>query len=370
MRERLKLALNVLALPLLLGAMVIGVQAQRNRETYTISAQAGGVNLVSGNVTVRRRETTETLRATDDLRSGDTVRTGADGRVEILLNPGSYLRVAENSEIELTDNSLDNLRLRLAAGDAIIEATGTERDHPTLEILTPQTRVTIIRDGLYRIVAGRTTEVYVRRGRALVGAGVTPELVRAGKRASVSGVSGNAPIVVAQFDRDEKDAFDSWSKERGRELARINRRLSNRSMRSALTSLDSDFWDFGRRGNRSGFVAGVWVYSAGCATFVPFYSGFSSPYGGGYYYSLYPFMTSGRCCGQLYPNNPRPGTNPPTGGGSGGGGGIVMPPGNGGGGGDVRPVRPPTPTPQFPSERVSRPVGRQMPIEGSVVRDQ
>lgn len=363
MREKLKLALNALALPLLLGAMVIGIQAQRNRETYTISARAGGVNLVSGNVTVRRRETTETLRATDDLRSGDMVRTGADGRVEILLNPGSYLRVAENSEIELTDNSLDNLRLRLAAGDAIIEATGTERDHPTLEILTPQTRVTIIRDGLYRIVAGRTTEVYVRRGRALVGTGATPELVRAGKRASVNGMRGNAPIAVARFDRDEKDAFDRWSKERGEELARANRRLSNRSMRSALASLSSNFWDdgFGRFNYRP---AGVWVYGAGCYTFVPFYGGFQSPYGGGYYYSLYPFMARGMCCGQIY--SPRPGANQPVSGGS-GGGGIVTPPGGGGGGG---PVMPSTPTPIERPVIREQPSERPAPIQRPIIRDQ
>ena len=45
--------------------------------------------------------------------NGDAVRTGLDGRVEMLLNPGSYMRVGENSEFELADNSLNNLEVRL-----------------------------------------------------------------------------------------------------------------------------------------------------------------------------------------------------------------------------------------------------------------
>jgi environmental stress-induced protein Ves len=362
MKERLKLASKILVLPLLVCALFVDTEAQRSRETYTISARAGGVNFLSGNVTVRRQgaNQTESLRASDNLRSGDTVITGADGRVEILLNPGSYLRVAENSEIELTETSLDDLRFRLVRGDAIIEATGTAGDRPAFEIATPQTRVAIIRDGLYRIVARRapnnSTDVFVRRGRALVvGTGAT-ELLRAGKHASIT---GNSPVVVASFDRDNKDAFDYWSKERAEELARINRRLSNRSMRSALASLNRGFWEDSFGGGFGRYaIAGVWVYSTGCATFVPFYSGFSSPYGGSYWFSLSPFMSSTCCLFPMPANNNQSAviTMPPSGGGSGGGGGVV------------RPVEPPT-NPRFPSEP-SRPmpIERQAPIERPIER--
>ncbi len=84
-----------------LGASV-GALAQ-DREQYVISAKAGGVNLVSGDVTLKRRGEIQwqSLTSQVDLGSGDIVRTGATGRVEMLLNPGSYLRAAENSEFEL-----------------------------------------------------------------------------------------------------------------------------------------------------------------------------------------------------------------------------------------------------------------------------
>lgn len=53
------------------------------------------------------------LTIKEDLETGDVVRTGFDGRVEMLLNPGSYMRIGENSEFELADNSLENLEVRL-----------------------------------------------------------------------------------------------------------------------------------------------------------------------------------------------------------------------------------------------------------------
>ena len=71
----------------------------QNREKFVISAKAGGINAVTGQASVSSRgEADWQLMVTDDLDAGDKVRTDYDGRVEILLNPGSYLRVGGNSE--------------------------------------------------------------------------------------------------------------------------------------------------------------------------------------------------------------------------------------------------------------------------------
>ena len=83
-------------------------QAQ-NRERFGISAQAGGVNAVSGQVMVKRQgHEPKLITSQDDLISGDIVITHAGSQAEILLNPGTYLRLAENSEFVLVDNSLDH----------------------------------------------------------------------------------------------------------------------------------------------------------------------------------------------------------------------------------------------------------------------
>jgi len=139
----------------------------QNREKFVISARAGGVNAVTGRATVRGRGTAEwqQLMITEDLERGDVVKTGHDGRVEVLLNPGSFMRIAENSEFELSNNSLENLEVRLVRGTAIMEVTGADDSELLINITTPHTRMAIVRRGIYRVnvVPDGSTELIVRR---------------------------------------------------------------------------------------------------------------------------------------------------------------------------------------------------------------
>ena len=108
---------------LLVAAMFLAIplnSSAQNREKFVISARAGGVNAVTGRASMRHGNTEwQQLTIKEDLEAGDVVKTGLDGRVEMLLNPGSYLRMGENSELELSDNSLENLEVRLIRGTAI-----------------------------------------------------------------------------------------------------------------------------------------------------------------------------------------------------------------------------------------------------------
>src|ERR1041384_1508420 len=115
------------------------VSLAQNREKYVISAKAGGINAITGQASVHSKGEVDwqQLSITDDLDAGDRVRTALDGRVEILLNPGSYLRVGGDSEVELSDNSLSNLEVRLLRGTAIVEATGMDGIDLNIGISTP-----------------------------------------------------------------------------------------------------------------------------------------------------------------------------------------------------------------------------------------
>ncbi|HYO62816.1 MAG TPA: FecR family protein, partial [Pyrinomonadaceae bacterium] len=147
-----------------------GASAQSWKSQHVISARAGAINYISGEAKVRSLGKTEWNRLTmdDTLMSGDTVETGAGAQVEVLLNPGSYLRLGENAEFTLADDSLDNLRLELTRGSAIVEAVGFSQLQVSILVETPHTRVTVLRSGLYRINVTPTsvTEVAVFKGRA------------------------------------------------------------------------------------------------------------------------------------------------------------------------------------------------------------
>lgn len=255
-------------------------QAQ-SREKYTISAEAGGVNLISGKVTLQRKGVTHSqpLTAKDDFETGDVVQTGSDGRLEMLLNPGSYMRVAEDSEFALTDASLESLRIKLIKGTFIVEAAGAGDTKLLTEIDTPQTKISIIRKGLYRINVSpnNSTELLVYKGRAVVGNNLL-ETVKDGKRVVVTG-SGNQPE-LAKFDRKQQDAFGFWSKQRAEILVAANRRLSDRLINSAFSVFNSGWC---AQANCAAY-SGLWVYDPflGCRTFLPFYARSSSPYGRSY----------------------------------------------------------------------------------------
>ncbi|MFL6228737.1 MAG: FecR domain-containing protein [Pyrinomonadaceae bacterium] len=272
----------------------------QNREEHFISARAGGVNFVSGDVTFKRagKNAWQQLATTDELKSGDLVRTGADGRAEILLNPGSYLRLGENSEFELSDAVLDTLRLKLIAGSALLEAAGFDDADMAVAFDTPETHASIVRSGIYRFdVAAGTTELFVRKGRALIGRERT--LVKEGMSAHV-GATGT--VEIAKFDKKQKDTLDLWGKERAQEIARVTQKLRFKQVNSALSQVP---WDSFYRSNN---LFGIWFYAAssragGCYTFLPFYP-WVSPYG----YSPDFMPVFGYLCGSCHRQyyNPHP----------------------------------------------------------------
>ena len=277
-----KLVFRICASVFVLPALLI-VGQEPNRERFIISAKAGGVNVVAGSAMVKRDgQESQLLASNDNLLSNDVVTTARGAQIEVLLNPGSYLRLAENSEFVLVDNSLDNLLIRLNRGSAIIEATGARGIDLRIPVVTDQQRVTIRQSGIYRFnVSAGVTELLIRKGRVELGDDAA-KVVKGGQKL----IFTRDTMDTARLAGDDLDEFDGWSKARGETLARANGRLSTRSI-NGFRSLASfnDPWSSGQRG--------LWAWSpfANCYTFLPFYDGWTSPYGG--YYSLlanYPFF--------------------------------------------------------------------------------
>ena len=266
--------------------LVSGGQAQ-NREKFGISARAGGVNSVAGSVMIQRTDQSPIpLTAQDDLKSGDVVTTGPTGQAEVLLNPGSYLRVGANSEFALVDNSLDNLVVRLIKGSAIIEATGGDDAQIRINLLTNQQPLMIIRGGIYRVnVQPGFSELLVRKGRVLAG-GNPRGIVKGGTKVTYA---TGGPL-IARLSKKDQDEFDLWSKKRAETLARANERISQRAVNGYLSSMDPFEWLFSAANS-----SGLWTYSSfsRCYTFVPFRWGWSSPYGHSYgnYYGVGPYSS-------------------------------------------------------------------------------
>ena len=229
---------------------------------YVVSAKAGGVNVVEGNAFFKRGKSDwDVLIAGDELRPGDTVRTEADGRLEILLTPGSFLRIAENSEFIFSSTSSYNIKLKIVKGSAIVETAAVDS---SLEVTAGESRFAILQTGIYRfnVDADGKAQAVVRKGKVLFADGVVKE----GKKILIA--SGGSPL-INEFDKKAQDSFDIWSKGRAETLIAANRKLSDRAMKRSLSSV---------------VVSNLWLYDPffGGFTFLPYGSGYNSPYGFGY----------------------------------------------------------------------------------------
>jgi len=201
------------------------------------------------------------------------------------------MRVGENSEFELANNSLENLEIRLISGTAIVEATGADDTELMINITTPHTRLAIVRRGLYRInvVPGDATELIVRKGRVLLADSQTK--VKGGTKVIFSGSSFSL-AKLEKADKKNIDNLEAWSKQRAETVAQANRKIQGRDLNLLLASY-GDYWS--RRFSASS--SGLWLFNSrfGCFTFLPFYLGWGSPYGslysnafyGGYYGGYY-----------------------------------------------------------------------------------
>lgn len=238
---------------------------------HLISSKAGFVNRADGTVYVLRHDSEDGKagRASlgTQLRDGDQLSTDANSRAEILLNPGTYLRLDENSEVRAVTTSFSNTRFELLKGTVIIESSQIEKDAP-IEIVTPNGPLALAKDSLIRVEAKNgATSVAVRQGEIFLG---TREVAQANdgkakiKRGRIVQLTGDAvQSDSAKIDKDAMDNFDVWSFNRAQTLVAAN-----------LASV-----------RQNSLLSGGWYYNSfyGCYTFVPFRGYLFSPYGFGFF---------------------------------------------------------------------------------------
>ena len=168
--------------------------------------------------TARRRRRWEKGRASlgTQMRAGDRLSVAANGFAEALLNPGSYLRLSENTEIRAVNIDFDSVRFELIKGSVIAEIGQIDKKTP-IEIVTPHGALTIAKAGLSRIDAkGSATLVAVRQGEIHLGTRdyfLTNQSlkIKRGKVVTLTGPARPGPSDIAKLDQDAIDKFDTWS---------------------------------------------------------------------------------------------------------------------------------------------------------------
>lgn len=198
------------------------------------------------------------------MKDGDVLAT-EHSRVEVLLNPGIFLRLAEHSSIKMLATRLSDSQVEFLSGTGILEVDEIAKGN-NLTVQFHDWKITPLKHGLFRLDAGQN-RFRVFEGEAQVVQGEQTAIVKAGHQ-----VEFGAVLATGKFNRKKMDLLDEWALQRALEIERANVMSANAMRRGGSSS-------------GVGFTNSSWVWNSyfGLFTFLP-YSGYGySPYGWRFY---------------------------------------------------------------------------------------
>ena len=183
---------------------------------YVVSAQAGTIHYIRGQVSVDGQPVPRTPLKFPMLQQGQVLRTG-NGRAEVLLGPGVFLRLGEHGALRMLDTRLENAQVEVQEGTALVEVVEIPKGSEVHVVVGPS-RTGFKGIGLHRFEAG-SHELRVYGGHAEVFA--ADQTVEAGRGKVVH--LGDT-LSVSRFDPRRKDALHQWAARRSYLLYNSNRR--------------------------------------------------------------------------------------------------------------------------------------------------
>jgi hypothetical protein len=246
-----------------------------------IGAKSGIVNYVEGRVSLADKPLELQPTQFPEIKE-NVVLQSEEGRAEVLLTPGTVLRVGENTSIKMITNRLVDTRLELLTGSVTLVAMEVAKE-ASVTIVYKDATVTFPKAGIYRLDADPGL-LKVFKGGAEVKTGTAVTAVAAGKMLTLTGALATAE----KFNPELTDSLDRWTRRRDELMAASNVSAANQARRTGLGASSSGCG--GRYGNNPAVIMnlGSWGYNPyyGLGTYIPCRGMVNSPYGYRYYSPL------------------------------------------------------------------------------------
>jgi hypothetical protein len=213
----------VLAAVSALALSVTGANAQS-----VISAHSGVLHYFEGDLTLDGQTPHPKPGTFAEVKENQDLQTEV-GRAEVLLTPGVFLRLGENTGIRMLSNKLTDTRVEFLKGSAIVDFVEVAKDNQ-VSMNYQDYKVTFVKKGIYRFDSGAAAEFKVYTGEAIVSHGTSTVNLKDGKA-----VPFTPALVAGKFDNRTGDALYRWAKRRSEYIAVAN--LS--AARKAGTSFNS-----------------------------------------------------------------------------------------------------------------------------------
>ena len=261
------------------------------------SAHSGTLHYFEGDVAIDGNQVQSKFGKFEEIKP-QSVLTTKLGRAEVLLTPGVFLRLGENSSVRMIDNRLVSTRLDVLSGNVILESDDPQmdvKDSPVV-LLYKDYEIRMVKHGLAELNSD-PGQLKVFKGEVLVEASGDAGIHN---RATVKDgrmISFSAALVTEKFDEKVGDDLYLWARDRSQVLSAAN-------MSSARTLSSGSGYGYGAGSGFSGLGYGYgglgawnggWYYNPffGMYTFVPPSGTMYSPWGFGFFspYSIYSFYS-------------------------------------------------------------------------------
>jgi hypothetical protein len=181
-----------------------------------LSTHSGVVHFCEGAVFIGDHPLERQFGRFPEIPEGSELRT-AQGRAEILLTPGVFLRVAENTAVRMLSSALADTRVELVNGTGILEWTEAHPDNSVI-LIYKTWQVRFHRPGVYRMDS-EPPRLLVNRGEAEASAGEagTPVTIKTGEGLPFADV-----LVPDRYATPPFDAFNDWAMDRSQAVSMDN----------------------------------------------------------------------------------------------------------------------------------------------------
>jgi hypothetical protein len=246
-----------------------------NQNTYQSRQQAapvgpGAINYVEGQASLNGQSLAPGSVGTATLRPGQTLDTG-NGYVEMLLTPGAFLRVGNNSQVQIISAGLADTKVQLNRGTSMIEVDQLVKGAHLAVTMNGATSE-IEKKGLYEFDSSQQA-IRVFKGTARVTEAARTQKLESGNQVLLT---GNQPL--KRHDIDEKtlktEPLYVWSKTRSEDESQASAMAASNAGAYAMAG-PGWFWD------PAWNFYGFWPLEA--ELYSPFGWGFYSPAFFGFY---------------------------------------------------------------------------------------
>jgi FecR protein len=264
---RLKAILLLSLATLLAPALMLGQSAN--------PAEPGTLNYIEGQVSINGQAVNWSSVGFTALNEGQVIETG-NGKAEVLLTPGVFLRLDDNSAVRMISPNLASTEVELVKGRADVEVDQLFKQND-LRVRMKGNEERLLKTGLYAFDAEHgTVQVFDGDAEVLpIDGQQKATMVKNGHELEINGDQEKPK----HFDKEaSEDALYNWSSLRSEYLGEANVQLAS-AYEGVPGFAPGWYWDGGLYGY-------TWLPGDG-AFFDPFGYGFYSPYylyGGGFIY--------------------------------------------------------------------------------------